>query len=268
MVLTATVIVLVHGAWLNAASWGPFADRLRSRGYEVVAPSWPDVDGDPKALRAAVPPIAQRDVGLDEIVASYADVIRHLPEPPILIGHSFGGLVVERLLDEGLGAAGVALDPAPAKGILPTPRAFATSFPVLFHPHAVVQIHERAFAHTFANAMSPGDAAAAWDADTVPTPTRPFFQVALGAKATKLDWHDDTRAPLLIVAGGRDRTVSPGMIHAAYLHWTRHSKAVTAWKEYPDHSHFLVVEPGFAAVADDSLDWLEQTLHLPSTRAP
>jgi pimeloyl-ACP methyl ester carboxylesterase len=257
-------IVLVHGAWLNAAAWEPFADRLRAHGYDVTAPSWPGEDGDPAALRAAPPDI--RDVGLDEIVASYEAAIRALPEPPILIGHSFGGLVVERLLADGYGRAGVALDPAPAKGILPTPRALATGAGVLLHPHAVVTIDERSFAHTFANAMSPTDAAAAWERWTVPTPSRPFFQVGFAAfsGATHVDWRAP-RGPLLFVAGGEDRTVSPTMIHAAYTRASRRNPASTAWKEYPEHSHFLIAEPGYETVADDALAWVESTLALPHT---
>jgi alpha-beta hydrolase superfamily lysophospholipase len=198
-------IVLVHGAWVNAAAWEPFADRLRAHGYDVVTPSWPGDDADP----------------------------------------------------------------APAKGIVPTPRAFATSAAVLVHPHAVVRISERAFAHTFANGMSPDEAEAAWTKWTVPTPSRPFFQVAFSmfGSATHVDW-DAPRAPLLVVAGGEDRTVPPSMIRAAWRRWSKRNAGVTGWKEYPEHSHFLIAEPGYEQVADDTLAWVEETLGLPRTAAP
>lgn len=270
--LLATTIVLVHGAWLNAASWQPFADRLRARGYDVVVPSWPHADGDPATLRAAEPTREdrrdQRKTGLDEIVEAYASVIEALPEPPILIGHSFGGLVVERLLDDGYGAVGVAIDPAPGKGIVPRPGALGASLPVLLHGGGVVQISERKFANTFANTLSDEAAAAAWEQLTVPTPSRPFFQVANApfGHATRVHWSNDERAPLLVVAGTADRTVTPGMIHAAFRKYDRRSDAVTGWLEFRGRSHFLVAETGWEEVCDGVGDWIEK--NLPANDAP
>jgi pimeloyl-ACP methyl ester carboxylesterase len=73
-----------------------------------------DVRRDPSPLNG---------LGLAEIVAHYEGIVRGLDRQPVLIGHSFGGLVVELLLDRGLGAAGVAISPAPVKGVLRLPPA-------------------------------------------------------------------------------------------------------------------------------------------------
>ena len=116
---TRSPLMLIHGAWLSARSWDPFAEYFRERGYEVSAPEWPRKQGDVEELREATDAIA--GLGLAEIVDHYEEQIRALEQEPILIGHSFGGLIVELLLDRGLARGGVAISPAPPKGILVLP---------------------------------------------------------------------------------------------------------------------------------------------------
>src|ERR1700712_4881944 len=110
-------MILIHGAWLASNSWDDFAAYFGARGYAVTAPEWPRKAPDVAGQRGeAVTDLA--GLGVEEIVDHYAALIDTLDEPPVLVGHSFGGLFVEMLLDRGLGVAGVALDPAPFKGIL------------------------------------------------------------------------------------------------------------------------------------------------------
>ena len=113
-------LMLIHGAWLSARSWERFADYFGKRGFAVSAPEWPRKHGDVEAAARATPD-ELAGLGLGEIVDHYEALIRELDEPPVLVGHSFGGLIVELLLDRGLGRAGVALSPAPPKGILVLP---------------------------------------------------------------------------------------------------------------------------------------------------
>src|SRR5436190_253722 len=114
-----TPLMLIHGAWLSSRSWENFVDYYDRAGFEVSAPEWPRKHGDVEELRAGADELA--GLGLDEIVDHHEALIRELDEPPVLIGHSFGGLIVELLLDRGLGRAGVAISPAPPKGILVLP---------------------------------------------------------------------------------------------------------------------------------------------------
>ena len=109
-------IVFIHGAWVTPSCWEPMSGYFSARGYECVAPAWPGKDRPIEAIRADPSPLA--GLGIAQIVDGYASLIRGLDEPPILIGHSFGGLFVQILLDRGLGAAGVAIDPAPPSGVL------------------------------------------------------------------------------------------------------------------------------------------------------
>ena len=109
-------VIFIHGAFMSAESWDPWRQRFEARGYKTVAPAWPFLDHSVDDLQHAPDPRFGR-LGIAEIVDNYAAVIREQGQPPILVGHSFGGLFVQMLLDRGLGAAGVAIDPAPPKGV-------------------------------------------------------------------------------------------------------------------------------------------------------
>src|SRR4051794_26497717 len=126
-------IVLIHGLWMTALSWEHWVERYRTRGYEVIAKSWPGMDGDIAALRAD--PSAIDHLGIGEVVEHYERIITALPEKPIIIGHSFGALITQVLLDLGLGRAGVSIDSAPIKGVYRLPwSALRSAFPALKNP--------------------------------------------------------------------------------------------------------------------------------------
>jgi pimeloyl-ACP methyl ester carboxylesterase len=211
-----------------------------------------------KELRRTPAPELAR-IGVGEIVERYARVIADLDEPPIIIGHSFGGLFTQKLLDRGLGAAGVAIDPAPPRGVLPGPRAIASSSSVLRRWWArkkVLTMSLPTFQATFVNGMSEAEQRQTYDEHVVPTPGRVFFQAAFGA-GTKVDFRNDGRAPLLITAGEQDVTVTPGMCRATARKHLR-SRATTDFVQFPGRPHWLIASPGWEEVADHVLGWAEE----------
>lgn len=256
-------VVLIHGLWMTALSWEHWKARYEGRGYTVVVRSWPGMEGDIDALRTDPSGIAH--LGIQEIVDHYDAIIRALPTPPIIMGHSFGGAFAEILLDRGLGAAGVAIDAAAVKGILTLPLSTLKSgFPVLKNPtndHKAVALTAEEFKYAFGNTLSEEDSLAAYERYAVPGPGHVLFQGALANfnphAATKVDFKKPDRAPLLIIAGGSDHVVPAAVDHEAAGKYAKGS-AVTEYQEFPGRSHWTVGEPGWETVADYALDWATQ----------
>lgn len=250
-------IVFVHGAWMTPTCWSQWTERFRAAGYECVAPAWPYMDSGVQALRDS-PPDELATVGLPEIVDHYAAVADALDEP-VFVGHSFGGLVVQLLLDRGLGAAGVALHPGPPRGVLPSVDAVRASLPVATtwnHQNKVVRMSFEDFCWGWAADLPPDEQRRAYDDLVVPTPGRVFFQAATGpfTRITKVDFERE-RAPLFIVAGGKDRTVSASMNEKNFK-LAQKSPSRTDFKLYPERTHFTLGAPGWEAVADDVQAWI------------
>ena len=257
---TVDTVVLIHGLWMTPRSWEHWVERYRERGLEVLAPAWPGMEGDVEALRADTSAIER--LGIEDIVDHYDGVIRALEQPPIIMGHSFGGAFTEILLDRGLGAAGVAIDAAAVKGITKLPfSTLRAAFPILKSPanaHRAVPLTLEEFHYAFTNTMTLEESRPIWERYAIPGPGRVLFQAALAnfnpRAATKVDFRNADRAPLLLIAGGADHVVPAEVDDQAARRFGR-SPAITEYREYPDRSHFTVGQPGWEDVADFALDW-------------
>ncbi len=252
-------ILLVHGAWMNALSWEGWAERLRARGHTVLAPSWPHGEGDPAELRAA-PRAELAAVGVPEIVTHYARFAAEL-ERPILIGHSFGGLFVQMLLDRGFGACGVAIDPAPPKGVFPTLDALKAAFPVVSKWNAGSKVHQMDFADWqwgWTHTQPEAEQRAAYERYVVPTPGKVYAQGATApfTDVMTVNFKNKERAPLLLMAGLEDRTVSADMVRSAFRQHER-GGGRTEWREFAGRTHWICNQPGWEAVCDTAIDWAE-----------
>ncbi|WP_164018882.1 alpha/beta hydrolase [Pyxidicoccus trucidator] len=247
-------IVLIHGAWLTPAAWESFRARYEAKGFKVLTPAWPYLDKSVDELRTNLDPRFSK-LHFKDIVDHYDAVIRALPEKPILMGHSFGGLVVQMLLDRGLGAAGVAIDPAPPFGVPAHPVAVWTSLSVFTTWNSwnrALTMSFKDFTTGFANTLPESEMRAAYDKYIVPTPGRIFFEALLG-KGSKLT-SPKTRPPLLLTAAEFDRTVPTPMVKSITKKQSK-SPSKTEYKFFPARSHFLCQEEGWEEVADYALDW-------------
>jgi pimeloyl-ACP methyl ester carboxylesterase len=253
-------IVLIHGLWMTPLSWEHWVERYSKRGYEVLAPPWPGMDGDIEGLRAN--PEQIENLGVEDIVDHYDAIIRGLDRQPIIIGHSFGGAFTEILLDRGLGAAGVAIDAAALRGVTKLPfSTLKSAFPVLKSPsnrHRAVALTAEQFHYAFTNTLDEDESDRAYERYAVPGPGRVLWQGALANfnphTPDQVDFHNDDRAPLLLIAGGADHVV-PAAVDRQMAHKQSKSKAITEYKEFPGRSHFTIGQDGWEEVADYALDW-------------
>jgi len=256
------IVVLIHGLWMTPRSWEPFRQFCEERGYRVLAPPWPRLQGSVENVRRD--PSALAGLGSAEIINHYDNAVRLLDEPPILIGHSLGGLVVQVLLDRGLGAAGIAIDSAPPKGVWRLPLSQVKALlPVLSNPLSywqTVPLTYRQFRYAFANTMSEGEARTAFTRYAIPAPGRPLFEGAFASlnpwSATAVNYANGERAPLLLVAGTDDHTIPPSVVRANYYQYGR-SKAITSFKEFPGRSHLIIAQDGWQQVAEFGLSWAQ-----------
>lgn len=255
-------IVLIHGAWLNARSWEKVKARYEAKGYTVIAPSWPFDDRSPAELRAN-PARDLATLGQRQIIDHYETIIRALPEKPILVGHSLGGVFAR-----GLGVAGVAINPAPTPGVALGPNAIVSALPVfgdLLSWRKAKTMTRDFFASRFAQTQDVGDIDANYDRYVVPTPGRVYWDGVINA--LKIDWKGQKRAPLLLIGGGKDLIADASMTRAIF-NKQRRASARTELHIFEDRSHWTLMDDGWETVADMALDWaVSQTGQKPVLRA-
>ena len=254
-------IVLVHGLWMTPLSWEYWAHHYTELGYSVFAPSWPGMERDVRTLRRS--PETYAKIGFRQIVDRYEQLVIELGEPPILMGHSFGGLVVQALLDRGLGACGVAIASAPIKGIWKLPYStIRVVTPQLINPrnnHRCVPLTPAQFQYAFMNTSSREESFRIYQRYAVPGPDHVLFQTELANfnpfAETAVNVKRNNRAPLLMIAGSQDHVVPPTVVKANVRAY-RHSTATTEYKEFADRTHFIIGQSGWEEVANYALDWV------------
>ncbi|WP_217184964.1 alpha/beta hydrolase [Streptomyces sp. AC495_CC817] len=259
-----TPIVLIHGLWMTPTSWDTWADRFRAQGHEVIVPGWPGID-DRSVEDIRRDPSALKGIGLKQIADHYERIIRALPTAPIIMGHSFGGVITQMLADRGLGSAYVGVAPGQTAGVTALPLSTLwTGTPILSNPFGIngaKPLSKRHFHFTFGNDLSRAASDALWEQYAVNSYNRVFFEgvtSVLNEKGgvTHVDYARTDRAPLLLIAGEIDHVVPPAIVRAIekkYL--STGSPSAVERKEYAGRTHRLVSQDGWEEIADYALTW-------------
>lgn len=258
---SSKTIVFIHGLWIHTSSWQQWMDFFNEQGYKTLNPGWPGDSLTVAECRANSQSIANR--GVEEIVESYAKIIATLSEPPIVIGHSFGGLIAQILLCRGLASGCIAIDPAPMKGVWQLPfSALKAALPVLGNPFNLkkaISLTYEQFRYGFANAVSEKEAKDLYARWTIPAPCRPLFQAATAIFAgtqTKVNTQNTTRGPLLITGGERDHQAPPILGQASIKKYN--TTVISDFKLFEGRGHSLIVDNGWKEIAEYSLTWINK----------
>jgi pimeloyl-ACP methyl ester carboxylesterase len=216
MTAPSVPVVFIHGLWIHSDAWQPWVELYRAAGYDAVAPGWPGDSASVDDTRKN--PAAVAGKGIDDITGGYLDVIGALPARPIVIGHSFGGLIAQKLLSGGMAAAAIAIDPGQIKGVKPLPFAqIRSGLPVLSRPgnkKRAVTLTRKQFRYGFGNALSEAESGELFDRYAIPGPGRPLFEASAAnfkkSSPAAVDTRKRDRGPLLIVGGGKDLRLGCG----------------------------------------------------------
>jgi pimeloyl-ACP methyl ester carboxylesterase len=266
-------VLFIHGLWLLPNSWDRWVTLFEEAGYIALTPGWPD-DPDTVAEANANPEVfAHKTIG--QIADHSASVIDGLDKQPIVIGHSFGGLLSQIVAGRGLAAVTVAIDPAPFRGVLSLPiSALKSASPVLGNPanrHRAIPLTLEQFRYGFANAVSEQEAKELYETYAVPGSGTPLFQAAAANlnpwTEAKVDSENPARGPMLIVSGEKDHTVPWAIANASFGKQKRNA-SVTEITEMPGRGHSLTIDSGWKEVADTALRFVRRFLAPDGAAAP
>jgi pimeloyl-ACP methyl ester carboxylesterase len=253
-------IVLVHGFWVTPRSWEDWIAHYEAKGFKVLAPAYPGFDVEVEALNADPSPIEA--VTVPQIIERLEGVIGALDAPPIIMGHSAGGVFTQVLLDHGFGAAGVAINSAPTEGVKRVPLSqIRATFPVLKNPanrHRAVGFTHDQWHYAFTNGFSEEESQALYERYHIPASGAIFWGSALanihpGPDDNHVNYDNPDRAPLLFISGRSDHLMPPSLQHSNAKHY-KPENLVTEVREF-DGPHLLPSWPGWEEVADYALDW-------------
>lgn len=256
-------VVFVHGLWLLDTSWERWADYFEKAGYVAVTPTWPDDPATVEEAREHPEVFAHKSVG--DVAAYEEAIVKRLRRKPAIVGHSFGGLLVQILAGRGLSAATVAIDPAPSRGVLPLPfPALKAASAILSNPanrNRATALTFEQFRYGFANAVEELEAHELYEKYHVAGSGVPIFQAAFAnvnpRTEAKADMKNPDRGPMLITSGEKDHQVPWAIANATYKRQKRNQN-VTEIVEIANRGHSLTIDDGWEEVAEVSLNFIRR----------
>jgi len=254
----STSIVFITGAFVHHSCWDEWRAYFGANGFDTIAPPWPHKNLSAETLRNRQPDAAIASNRLASLTNYFADTIKEMKEPPVLIGHSIGGLIVQLLLQQGIGAAGVAIHPVAPQGVFTFKLSFlkagwgALGF---FTAAKKSYLHSfKSWQYAFTNGMSLDEQKDGYYRYAIPESKLVVRDTI--SKAAKVDYKKKT-APLLITSGSNDHSIPASLNYSNYKKY-KHNSSVTDYKEFPGRNHFVLGQPGWKEDAAYILQWLSE----------
>ncbi|CAG4990609.1 hypothetical protein DYBT9275_00569 [Dyadobacter sp. CECT 9275] len=252
-------VVFITGAFVSNSGWREWQSYFESKGYKTIAPAWPFKDAPAAVLRNRQPnDIQLAGLHLSELVDHYANIVTSLPEKPILIGHSLGGLITQILVNRGLAAGGVAIHSVPPQGIIPYEFSFLKAgYKALGFFTSVKKTYLMSLAdwqYAFTNGMSLEEQKKSYEENTIPE-SKTVVRDGL-TSAAKVDFSKE-HAPLLLTSGDKDHII-PASLNLRNFKAYKKNGSVTDYKEFAGRNHFVLGLPTWKEDADYILEWLGQ----------
>lgn len=251
-------IVFITGAFVSNTCWDEWRTYFESKGYSTIAPAWPYKDASVAELRSRHPHNDKELalLTLKELREHYENIIKSQPEKPIVIGHSYGGLLTQIMVNNGLAAAGVAIHSVPPKGVFPYEFSFLKAgWKALGVFTSIEETYMMAFEdwqYAFVNGMPLEAQQAAYDTYTIPE-SKTISRDALSEEA-KVDFKKE-HVPLLITAGDTDHIIPAHLNHRNFEAYQKNN-SVTEYKVFPNRNHFVLGQPSWKEDAAYIYDWL------------
>lgn len=245
--INSNTVVFVTGAFVNSSSWKEWQDYFEARGYKTVAPAWPYKNGSSDELRKRQPNDTDlAGLHFSALVDHYANIIKSLPEKPIIIGHSLGGLITQILINRGLGAAGIAIHSVPPKGVFPYEFSFFKAGWKVFGLFTSIKktylMSLSDWQYAFTNTMSLEEQKASYEAYTIPE-SKTVARDGL-SNAAKVDF-DKPHVPLLMTSGDIDTIIPASLNLRNFKRYNQNNGSVTEYKEFKGRNHFVLGQPSW-----------------------
>jgi pimeloyl-ACP methyl ester carboxylesterase len=258
--INSKTVLFVTGAFVSNSGWDEWKTYFENKGYKTLAPAWPFKEGTAKELRDRQPNDTQlAALTLPELIDHYANIAKQLPEKPIIIGHSLGGLITQILINRGLGVAGVAIHPVPPKGVIPYEFSFLKAgYKVLGIFSSLKKTYLMSlkdWQYAFTNGMTLQEQIDTYEKNTIPE-SKTVGRGGLSS-AAKVDFNKP-HVPLLITSGDKDNIIPASMNLRNFKKYSQTNGSVTEYKEFVGRNHFVLGIPTWKEDADYILDWLNK----------
>ncbi|RYY59454.1 MAG: alpha/beta fold hydrolase [Chitinophagaceae bacterium] len=252
------MIVFITGAFVHHSCWDDWRTFFQDRGYDSIAPPWPNKDASPETLRNRHPDAAIASTRLHLLIDHFEGIVRKLPVKPVLVGHSIGGLIVQILLQRGLGSCGVAIHPVPPQGIFTLSTSFLRSgwgaLGFFTSTRKTYLMSFSAWQYAFTNGMDCDSQKEAYYKYAIPESKLVVRDTI--SSAAKINF-ENPHAPLLITSGSTDHSIPASLNYSNYRKY-RKSNSVTDYREFEGRNHFVLGQPSWREDAGFIHDWLQK----------